>query len=340
MNETVVRWGIVGMGRFGAVHARAIAGLHGSRVVAVCSRDDERRGRAVQQFAARGFADYRQLLADPEIDVVSICTHWLDHYEIAVAALQSGKHVMLEKPMASTREECLAIVNAARQTESYLMVGHICRFDPRSALAKEAIDAGRIGRIVSMHAKRNLPKAPGWLRLDKTSPLMGDGVHDADLMMWMIDRPPSRIYAKNVRVNEFTYPDIGWAMLEFDDQAIGVVETNWCLPENAPTVIDARMEVVGERGSLTIDCSHTGLNILDEQGMKMADTDYWPAIHGRQTGVLSDELSYFADCIRLAQPPTVVTPSDAARAALVMLTAESSAQAGAPIDYADPAELT
>lgn len=181
-----------------------------------------------------------------------------------------------------------------------------------------------------MHAKRNLPKAPGSLRLDKTSPLMGDGVHDADLMMWFLGRPPSRIYGHYVRVDEFVYPDIGWAMLHWEQQCVGVVETVWRLPENTPTVIDARMEVVGEEGMLTIDCSQTGLTILDGNGVKMQDAHYWPICHGRQTGVLADELAYFAECVRRGRRPDVITPDEAARVVAVMETAERSAQSGLP----------
>jgi UDP-N-acetylglucosamine 3-dehydrogenase len=213
------------------------------------------------------------------------------------------------------------------------MVAHVCRFDPRVTLAKAAIDEGRIGRIVSMHAKRNLPRAPGRLRLDKISPLMGDGVHDADLMLWFLGKPPSHIYARTVRVDRFRYPDIGWAVLSFGDEAVGAIETVWRLPENAPTVIDAKLEVIGSEGALTIDCAHTGLTILDANGLKMPDTAYWPQQHGRQIGALAHELQYFADCIRRDRPPQVITPIEAARAVMVMEAAERSAAEGRVVPY-------
>ena len=202
-----------------------------------------------------------------------------------------------------------------------------------SVLAKQAIDDGRIGRIVSLHAKRNLPQAPGSLRLDKTSPLMGDGIHDADLMMWFLGRAPTRVYGRYVRFNEFRYPDVGWAMLEFDDEAIGVVETNWGLPVNTPTVIDATLQVIGTDGMLTIDCSHTGLTILDATGLKMQDTDYWPEQHGSLVGVLQNEIAYFAECIRNNREPDVITPEEAARAVSVMEASERSAAGTQPVDW-------
>ena len=329
-----VRWGVIGVGRFGTIHARVLSTLPGSRLAALSTRNEERLRSAAGEFGVpKTYADYRLLLDDPDVDAVSITTHWQEHHQVAMDALASGKHVLLEKPMAASVEQCRELLAQAERTSSFFMVGHICRFDPRVSLAKEAIDAGRIGRIVSMHARRNLPKAPGSLRLDKISPLIGDGIHDADLMMWFTQQSPTAIYGRNVRVDDFKYPDIGWAMLHFGDEAIGVIETVWRLPENTPTTIDARLEVIGTDGKLSIDCSNTGLTILDENGPKMADTVYWPIQHGRQVGALALELDYFADCIRKNTPPSVVTPIEAARALAAMEAAEQSAETRQPVHF-------
>jgi len=333
MNESI-RWGIIGIGRFGSIHARAIRDLPGNELIAIANRNPERLSTAKAEFKVENsYVDYHDLIADPAVDIISITTHWKDHYEVASAALASGKHVFLEKPMASSSEECRKLAEEAEFANGYLMVGHICRFDPRATLAKEAITSGRIGRIVSMHAKRNLPKAPGNIRLDKVSPLIGDGIHDADLMLWFMDRAPTEIYGRNVRVENFTYPDLGWAMLHFGDDAVGVVETIWCLPENTPTTIDARFEIIGTKGTISIDAANTGLSILDNQGAKMSDTVYWPSQHGRQIGALSNELAYFADCVRKNSAPDVITPMEAARAFAVMETAERSSDERRPLPF-------
>jgi predicted dehydrogenase len=328
-----IRWGVIGVGRFGRLHAKTVQSIYGLELAGVCNRNHERLAAAQVDFSTPlATDDYHELLADSSIDAVSITTHWKEHFQVARDALASGKHVLLEKPMAASSAECYELAEIAQSTSGKFMVGHICRFDPRVTLAKQAIDAGRIGRIVSMHAKRNLPQAPGSLRLDKTSPLMGDGIHDVDLMMWFLGRAPSRVYGRNIRFNEFHYPDIGWAMLEFDDDAIGVVETNWGLPTNAATAIDATLQVVGTDGMLTVDCSHTGLTILDADGLKMQDTDYWPEQYGSIVGVLQNELTYFADCIRSDRNPDVISPVEAADAVRVMEAAEQSATQREPID--------
>ncbi|MCF6312582.1 MAG: Gfo/Idh/MocA family oxidoreductase [Verrucomicrobiales bacterium] len=333
-----IKWAVIGVGRFGKIHARVLSSLPGSELIALSNRNQIRLTEAATEFNIQTTAtDYRDILDDPDIDAVSITTHWQDHHEVALAALQSGKHVLLEKPMAANSAQCLELIQAAKEAAGFFMVGHVCRFDPRVTLAKEAIDAGRIGRIVSMHARRNLPKAPGSIRLDKISPLLGDGIHDADLMMWFLNRAPSQVYGRNISVENFQYPDLGWAMLHFDDDAIGVVETVWCLPENSPTVIDAKMEIIGTEGKLSIDATNTGLSILDSSGEKNPDTVYWPMQYGRQIGALERELAYFSNCIRTGTAPTVITPHEAARALAVMETAELSSQKKQPLSFDFPA---
>ena len=328
-----IRWGIIGMGRFGSIHAAAIQSVPGCELTAICNRNPERLKKAAAEFPdAVALTDYHELLATADIDAVSVTTHWQQHFEVAEAALRCGHHVFLEKPMAATGEQCRQLVALAEQSPGELMVGHVCRFDPRISLARAAVAEGRIGRIVSMHAKRNLPVAPGHIRLDKISPLMGDGIHDADLMMWFMQQMPTRVYARNVRVADFRYADLGWAMLEFGDQAVGVVETVWCLPENVATVIDARLEVVGTSGMLTVDCSQTGFQMVNADGVKMSDTIYWPEQYGRRVGALPQQLAYFVECIRQQQRPSVVTPREAAAAVVVMEAAEQSAEYGQPVD--------
>ena len=141
---------------------KTLQSLPGSELVAVCNHDEASLRQAAIRFpGTAAIRHYADVVNSSDIDVVSITTHWQQHYEIAEAALEAGKHVFLEKPMAATGAQCRRLLEAAGGSAGYLMVGHICRFDPRVTLAQQAIAEGRIGRIVSMHAKRNLPKAPG-----------------------------------------------------------------------------------------------------------------------------------------------------------------------------------
>src|SRR5687767_9665076 len=171
----------MGLGWSGEKHCEAAAGLPHAELAAVCTRTPARLVEVAGRFGVkRSYGDYRELLADPEVDSVSITTMWDQHAAPTLAALAAGKHVMLEKPMASTLDDCRAIVDAAKASRGFLMVGHICRFNPRYAAATAEIEAGAIGRVISMYARRKLP---GWVTsdiLDTVGPIIGDGVHDTD----------------------------------------------------------------------------------------------------------------------------------------------------------------
>ena len=124
-----------------------------------------------------------------------------------------------------------------------------------------------------MHARRNLSKVIGRQVLDKISALVGDGIHDADLMLWFSGARPVSVYAQEVHPGTNKYPDAGWAMFRLDSGAVGVVESIWCLPESTPYQIDARMEIIGTEGAMYINCGESGLEIHDAAGTENARHD-------------------------------------------------------------------
>lgn len=329
-----VRWGVIGLGWFGEVHADNLAEMPDIELTALCTRRPDRLNEVADRLnVSKRYTDYHELLADPDIDVVSITTHIYDHREIAVDALRSGKHVLLEKPMAPTLADCEQILEAATESDGLFMVGHICRFDPRVTIAKQAIEEGRIGKIISMHARRNLSKAIGETVLDDISALMGDGIHDADLMLWFSQSKVSTVYAQEVHPGKNKYPDAGWSIARLDSGAVAVVESVWHLPETTPFTIDARMEIIGTEGALYINCGEAGLAIHDAQGVKLPDTMYWPRPLGSYFGVLKEELGYFANCVRSGEAPQRITPVESAAAVAWMEAATESAQTGTVITF-------
>lgn len=324
-----VRWGVIGLGYFGEIHADTLAAMPGVALTSLCTRRPDRLAELADRYRVPGrHTDYRELLADETVDVVSITTHVDDHRDIALDALQRGKHVFLEKPMARTVEDCDRIVEAARQGDSRFMVGHICRFDPRVEMAKQAIAEGKIGRIISMHARRNLSRAIGRVVLDKISALFGDGIHDADLMLWFSQAKPISVYAQEVHPGGHQYPDGGWATVRLDNDAVAVVESVWHLPENTPYAIDARMEVLGTEGALYINCAECGLEIHAGGGLSLPDTMYWPHSGGERFGVLRTELRYFANCVVEGRTPDRITPEESRDAVQLMAAATESSQTG------------
>ncbi len=326
---TRIKWGVIGLGWFGEKHCEVLSGLPQVELYSLCTRTESRLAELAGRFGvAHTHRDYHDLLADPEVQAVSIVTMWDQHVGPALAALAAGKHVFLEKPMAATVADCQRIVDATRAAPGLFMVGHICRFNPRYALAKREIEAGKIGRIVSLYARRNLSAAVSESVLGKIGPIIGDGVHDTDLMLWFTGAKVQSVYAQTVDVRGLTHPDVGWTMYRFDSGAVGVLEDAWCLPANTPYPLDERMEIIGTEGSIQIQESGPGLAVCDREGWRYPEATYWPTLHGARAGALRDELSYFANCVLTGATPTVVSPQDSLEAVRACLAAEQAAATG------------
>ena len=324
-----IKFGIIGLGWFGEKHCEALADIPQVDLFALCTRTESRLQELAKRFnVSQVYTDYNELLANTDVEAVNIVTMWDQHTAPTLAALAAGKHVFVEKPMASTVADCEAIVHAANASDKCFMVGHICRFNPRYAAAKGEIEAGNIGKIISIYARRNIPAAVGEVVLNKIGPIIGDGVHDTDLMLWYTGAKVENVYAQTLAVREFRYPDIGWTMYRFNTGAIGVCENVWCLPDSTAFQIDERMEIIGTEGSIHIHETHPNFSVCDKDGWRSPDTTYWPLLHDVRSGALSEELAYFANCVVAGKKPSVITPEESMEAVRACLAAEDSAAKG------------
>jgi predicted dehydrogenase len=324
-----IGYGVIGLGFFGEKHAEVLASLAGADLRALCTRDDQRRRELADRLnVVHHYHDYRELLADPGIEAVSITTHVDDHLAPTLAALEAGKHVLVEKPLAASVADCDRMIDAAERTGRILMVGHICRFNPRYAIARQRVAAGEIGQVVSMYARRNIPAARSASVLQKIGPLLGDGVHDTDLMLWISGQRIESAYALTHSTRHLKHPDLGWAMYRFAGGAIGVIEDVWCLPDGTPFRIHEQLEIIGTKGAIYVHGGDTNLVVQTAAGVDCPDTLYWPQVHGEIGGALRAELAYFLDCVARDVRPTVVTPLEARAAVEAVTAAERSAATG------------
>jgi predicted dehydrogenase len=175
--------GIVGIGFMGMIHFLAARHLTGGRVVALCSRDSVKRAgdwtSIGGNFGPRGtvmdlsgqatYADLEGLLADPGVDLVDLCVPSDEHARLAIRAMEAGKHVLVEKPIALSTADADAMVAAARQAGRLLMVAHVLPFFPEFAFAHDAVRSGRFGALRAAHLTRVISR-PDWSR----------GIADAD----------------------------------------------------------------------------------------------------------------------------------------------------------------
>ncbi|WIY53854.1 Gfo/Idh/MocA family oxidoreductase [Devosia sp. YIM 151766] len=324
-----LRIGIVGLGWFGEIHAETIIGIPNLKLDALCTRTPERLAEQGQKFGvSKLYTDYNDMLADPDIDAVSICTMWDQHTEPAIAALKAGKHVFLEKPIASTVEDARKIVEAAQTSKGILFIGHVVRFNPRYRMAKQAIDEGRIGNIVALSSRRNIPAAWTPTILQKIGPIVGDAIHDTDIMLWLTGDKIVSAYAQTTSIRNLKHPDIGQTMFRFAKGATATLETVWCMPEKTPFDIDERMSIIGTEGIIHIQDTFPNLAIVDNNKLHSPDTTYWPMFDGVRGGALRDEFVYFTRKALAGERPDLGRPEDAAGALQACLASEESARTG------------
>lgn len=201
-----LRFGLVGWGRWGACHAEAIRREPGAELAAVAVSSAESARRVAAELGMPAFGDYREMLGrgDLGLDVVDVVApNWL-HGEIALAALEAGCHVLIEKPLATTLAACDAVLETARRRERVVAVGHELRLSPLWGRLKVEIDAGRIGRPLScairLWRRSFRPGSAGW-RHDPArvgSWILEEPIHFFDLARWYLAElgEPTAVYAR------------------------------------------------------------------------------------------------------------------------------------------------
>ena len=214
----MVRIGLVGIGFMGMIHYLAAQKLRGARVGAVCSRDAKKLagdwtgirgnfgppGAMMDLDAVNKFADYSTMLADPDVDLVDICTVTDQHAPMAIAALEAGKHVLVEKAIALSVDEADAMIAAAKQAGKLLMVGHVLPFFPEFAFAVEAIEKRRYGKLLGAHFTRVISK-PDWSATISDAAATGGPavdlhIHDTHLI-GLIAGVPQAVFSTGVQAD-------------------------------------------------------------------------------------------------------------------------------------------
>ncbi|HHW14935.1 MAG TPA: Gfo/Idh/MocA family oxidoreductase [Firmicutes bacterium] len=301
-----LRVGILGLGFMGGMHARLFSQMPGVRVVAVADTLPERRETVAAALGADAYESFQRVLEREDVDAVSICLPDAAHRVPAVMAAERGKHILLEKPIATTLKDAAAIAEAVQRSGVVTMIGFLLRYEPRYASIKAALEDGTIGDIVHMYTRRNSPRSHGPRRYGSAGNLTYHvAVHDLDLLHWYSRAPVERVYAERARrvLTGLGLDDSIFATLRFADGSIACLEYSWVLPETSPTAIDAKLEVIGSRSAAYVDLADQGLALVGPAGTAFADVSHWPSILGSLGGALKTELEAFVRCVKRVEQP-------------------------------------
>ncbi len=256
MADKTVRVGIIGAGIWGTNHALALTTHPGCSVAVICDRDQARARRAGERFGCAWTTSLDDVAAS-DVEAVTVATPDHLHREPVVAMLGAGKHVMVEKPLATTVADGLAMVEAAAQAGRHLMVDFHARWHPLFMGAKSYVDRGELGAPVMAYARLSdtiyVPtemltwsghSGPEWFLFP----------HTMDVVRWLFGRNPMEVMAKGYRGvldgRGIACWDAIQAMVEFEGGAFCTFETSWILPNSYSNVVNNRLSIYGEKGGL------------------------------------------------------------------------------------------
>ncbi len=226
----MVNIGIIGAGSYGAQHAQALAEIDGVQLVAASRTNAAALAEFVGEYGGRGYTDYRDLLADPSVEVVVIATPHHLHTTVAEDAARAGKDILLEKPMAPTLAECDRIIQAANTAGVKLMMGHINQFAHAYRTAKALLDSGELGEIIlgvsTMSKFWFEPNRRAW-HLDRATGggmWMTAGIHCLDRLTWLVGSPVHSTAAQlATRYHQQQADDVGLIFVRYANGAAGTI---------------------------------------------------------------------------------------------------------------------
>jgi predicted dehydrogenase len=248
MGERVLSAGVIGLGAMGINHARVYSEMEGVELVAAVDPSPERRRLAARPplvSSLRTYADYREMLACERLDLVSVAVPTGLHREVALACLERRVATLIEKPIAADLEEGRAILGAAEETGTPLMVGHVERFNPAMRELKRRLDGGELGRVFLARAER---VGPFPQRTRDVGVVQDLATHDIDIMRFLLASDVERVYAETEAGLRTEHEDLLSAVMRFRNGVVGLLEVNWLTPTKV-----RRLTLVGERGMFVAD---------------------------------------------------------------------------------------
>ena len=326
-----MRIGLIGAGAVAPLHARAAGLLPGLQLTGVCDIDAAAARKVAEPIGADVFTDYRALIGSETADVVIVNTPHALHREMAVAAAKAGLHVLVEKPMSVTLEDCDAMVDTAADAGVVLRVGQIQHFLPEKSAAAKAIAQGAIGQVQMVHDYRTTDYRPGtrsaWFlnpELAGGGAVMNIGGHCIDRVLWMAGCEALTVSATTLNRFGVAVETDASMLLQLANGSTAAVS----VVSDSPRRRD-ELTVVGERGSIVVNPKFGALMRRDGETAVLheSSSDDIPQAFVYQLADFAAAVAGEASAVSLAHSRHVVE---------VVLAAYSSAAAGGRPVHLDP----
>jgi UDP-N-acetylglucosamine 3-dehydrogenase len=255
-----MRAGVIGTGAMGQHHVRIYDQMENVELVGISDISENRVNELSGQYGIKGYTDHRKLL-DEGLDVVSIVVPTTLHVSIGLDVINSGAHLLMEKPIADTLNNAIKLTNAADDMGVTLMVGHIERFNPAVIKLKEIINSGILGKIVSISTRRVGPYNP---RIRDVGVILDIGVHDIDVISYLYGKDVNEVYAI-AGADIHSLEDHAVIVLRYDHEFSGIVQTNWLTPHKV-----RKLTAIGVKGVAYLDYIDQTVEVHDGEWIRKA----------------------------------------------------------------------
>ncbi len=236
---------VIGVGSMGRNHVRVYREMPEVELVGIADENPLAAESIARTYCVPGYADYREMLMHERPDAVSVVVPSANHFSVTRDVLAAGCHALVEKPLATTLDEAQQLIEFSEQAGRILMVGHIERYNPAIIELRRRLDAGQLGRIFQIHARR---LGPFPSRIHDVGVIMDLATHDLDIMRYLTRSEAIRVIAEVGRQVHPSYEDMFAGMVRFANGALGVLEINWLTPRKI-----RELYVTGERGMFYVD---------------------------------------------------------------------------------------
>jgi len=331
----------IGIASFAHMHAfsyaRVLKQMDNVEIAGFCDLDDARARRVVNEFKLPRLPTYEKLAALDGLDAVLVTTETANHVDAALAAMERGKHVIVEKPIATRLDDAKRMIDAASRHGVKLFQCYPCRYHPSAQEAKKAIASGEAGDILGITSTNHgcMPDArdpaTAWFsskQLAGGGAVMDHTTHAADLLFWFTGWTPKHVFgiAKRLFHDGIDCDDAGMVLLSFENGAAASIDPSWSRPEAYPTWGDLTMVVYGSKMTIVIDMFNQNIDVFFNDREKSAE---W---HPFGPDANSTMLDHYIKAIDEDLPPPV-SGEDGRRALKVALLAYESNDKGTHVDW-------
>ncbi|MDR2370646.1 MAG: Gfo/Idh/MocA family oxidoreductase [Treponema sp.] len=335
-----IKMAIIGAGVWGSTHAGIFREHPLAEAAAICDQNREKAEKAAAEYGIpEVYTSVKDMLALCPCDAVSIVTPDYLHGDIAVQCAEAGKHLLIEKPLATNREDVQRIVEAVEKNHVRAMVDLHNRWSPPFASAKESIRAGELGTLRNGYFRLNDVK---WVATDmlswaaSSSILWFLGSHSIDTLSWLFDSRVKRVYSVSgkgvLSALGVDTADAYLTTLEYENGCIAQMENGWISPNANPCVNDIKCTILGDRGMISIDASHHNLiQKYTDAAVTVPDVLVRNTVHGAVKGFAYESIRSFVDKLAGGED-FIVSLEDAAAASLAILAIMESAEKREPVE--------